>query len=252
MNVIIARAQERPVEHQPSGDGPGAAAIMNAMTLLAQRWDVTTAEARALQEELALQVSRMDDTAGVEWIAGADVHYPRKGHGRAAAVLMHYPEMEPVARVVAEGPAPFPYIPGLLSFREAPGVLNALAQLPRQPDLLLVDGQGIAHPRRLGIASHLGLALGIPTIGCAKSRLCGEAEDPLPEAGEWAPLMDKGDVIGAVLRSKTGVKPLYVSLGHRVDLPGAIRWVLACGRGYRIPEPLRLAHQLAGAYHTGK
>lgn len=220
----------------------------NEAVTLAHRWDLTTAEARALQEQLAGQVSRKDETAGVEWIAGADVHYPRKGHGRAAAVLVHYPEMAPVGQVVVEGPALFPYIPGLLSFREAPGVLNALAQLPRKPDLLLVDGQGIAHPRRLGIASHLGLVLGLPTIGCAKSRLCGSAEEPPAEAGAWTPLADKGEIIGAMLRSKPGVKPLCISVGHRVDLPAAIRWVLGCCRGYRIPEPLRLAHQLAGQF----
>ena len=216
------------------------------MTAVAHSWDLTPAEARALQLELAEKVLREDQTAGVEWIAGADVHYPMKELARATAVLMRYPTMETVAMEVIHEPASFPYVPGLLSFREAPAVINALDRLPRRPDLLLVDGQGIAHPRRLGIASHLGLVTGLATVGCAKSRLCGDACEPGHEMGDWADLTHEGEVIGAVLRSRTGVKPLFVSIGHRVDLPAAVRWTLACCRGYRIPEPLRLAHQLAG------
>jgi deoxyribonuclease V len=216
------------------------------MTAVAHSWDLTPAEARALQLELACQVVRQEDIHGVEWIAGADVHFPMKGLARATAILMRYPTMQTVATEVVHEPVTFPYVPGLLSFREAPAVMNALDRLPRRPDLLLVDGQGIAHPRRLGIASHLGLATGLATVGCAKSRLCGDACEPGHEMGDWADLTHEGEVIGAVLRSRTGVKPLFVSIGHRVDLPAAVRWTLACCRGYRIPEPLRLAHQLAG------
>lgn len=216
------------------------------MTAVAHAWDLTPAEARALQVELAGRVLREDETEGVEWIAGADVHYPVKGLARATAVLMRYPTLQPVAMEVVQEPATFPYVPGLLSFREAPAVMSVLDRLPRRPDLLLVDGQGIAHPRRFGIASHLGVVTGMPTVGCAKSRLCGEACEPGNEIGDWADLTHEGEVIGAVLRSQAGVKPLFVSIGHRVDLPAAVRWVLSCCRGYRIPEPLRLAHQLAG------
>ncbi len=218
------------------------------MTTLTHRWDLTPAEARLLQTELAGRVIREGVPDGVEWVAGADVHYPRKGMGRAVGVLMRYPAMEPVAVEVIEEPASFPYVPGLLSFREAPAVIKVLSRLPRRPDLLLVDGQGIAPPRRLGIAAHLGLALDVPAVGCAKSRLCGDSAVPALEAGAWTPLMDGSETIGAVLRSRAGVKPLFVSIGHRMDLAGAIQWTMACCRGYRIPEPLRLAHHVAGGH----
>ena len=139
----------------------------------------------------------------------------------------------------------FPYVPGLLSFREAPLTLAACEKLTLTPDLILVDGQGIAHPRRLGLACHLGLFLNMPTIGCAKSRLCGSHEMPGVEAGSYAEVIDKGEVIGAALRTRSGVKPVYVSIGHKIDLPAAIHWVLECCRGYRLPEPTRLAHLAA-------
>jgi deoxyribonuclease V len=137
-------------------------------------------------------------------------------------------------------------VPGLLTFREAPLILAAFEKLKVAPDLVIVDGQGIAHPRRIGLASHLGLCLGLPTIGCAKSRLCGEHEMPGFEAGSYAELRDNGEVIGVVLRTRAGVKPVYVSIGHLIDLPSAVRTVLDCCRGYRLPEPTRLAHQAAG------
>ena len=137
-------------------------------------------------------------------------------------------------------------MPGLLSFREAPLLLTAFKNITLVPDLVLVDGQGIAHPQRMGIASHLGLWLGIQTIGCAKSRLCGVHETPANESGNYVELMENREVIGVILRTKTGVKPLYISIGHLIDLPSAINWVMACCRGYRLPEPTRLAHQAAG------
>jgi deoxyribonuclease V len=139
----------------------------------------------------------------------------------------------------------FPYVPGLLSFREAPLVIAACEELEHDPDLIMVDGQGIAHPRRFGIASHLGLLWDKPTIGCAKSRLCGQHKSPTPEAGSYVELLDNGEVIGAVLRTKLGAQPLYISIGHKVDLKAAILWVLKCCRGQRLPEPTRLAHLAA-------
>lgn len=211
-------------------------------------WELAPAEAQALQVRLAPQVRRRDETQHVEWIAAVDVHYPQRGKARAAAVLVRYPSLSLEDVQVVEEPAVFPYVPGLLSFREAPAALKALRALNRQPELLLVDGQGIAHPRRFGLASHVGLLLDVPAIGCAKSRLCGMAEEPTVQAGSWSPLVDGAEVIGAVLRTRTGVKPLYVSIGHRVDLAAAIRWVLACCRGLRLPEPSRWAHRVAAGH----
>ena len=200
----------------------------------------------ALQLELASQVIRTDHSQAVEWVAGVDVHYPQKGLARAAAVLIRYPDLTREAVSVIEEPASFPYVPGLLSFREAPAAMRALAALPQQPDLVMVDGQGIAHPRRVGLASHLGLCLDTPTVGCAKSRLCGEAAAPGPEAGSWTPLVDRAETVGAVLRTRAGVRPLFISIGHKVDMEAAMRWVLTCCRGYRLPEPTRWAHRAAG------
>jgi deoxyribonuclease V len=147
---------------------------------------------------------------------------------------------------VIGGRLDFPYIPGLLSFREAPLILTTCRELTIVPDLILVDGQGIAHPRRLGLASHLGLFLDTPTIGCAKSLLCGQHEVPGDEPGSYAEIRDKGEIIGAALRTKPAVKPVYISIGHKLNLESAIYWVLKCCRGYRLPEPTRLAHLAAG------
>jgi deoxyribonuclease V len=147
---------------------------------------------------------------------------------------------------VVERKVTLPYIPGLLSFREAPLIVAACEELSNVPDLILVDGQGIAHPRRLGLASHLGLFLDVPTVGCAKSRLCGKHKPVGEKVGSYTELVDNGDVIGAVLRTKVGVKPIYVSIGHKISLSSARKWVLNCCRGYRLPEPTRLAHLAAG------
>jgi deoxyribonuclease V len=163
----------------------------------------------------------------------------------AAVVLLVYPSLEPVEQVTTQFPLSFPYVPGLLSFREAPAILAALEQLGTSPDVLLVDGHGYAHPRRFGLACHLGVWLDIPSIGCAKSILVGE-QAPLDEtAGSSAEMLDDGEVIGLAVRTRQKVKPVYVSIGHRVDLDSAMRIVLVCRRGYRLPEPARLAHQLA-------
>ena len=210
-------------------------------------WQVSTAQAFQIQRELAARVSRTSEINEPRFIAGADISASRaQDMATGAVVVMDYPALQPVEIKKVNGKLPFPYIPGLLSFRESPLVLAACEKLTVTPDLVLVDGQGLAHPRRLGLASHLGLLLDAPTIGCAKSRLCGRYEVPANEPGSFAELVDGGEVIGAVLRTKAGASPLYVSIGHRVDLETAIHWVLSCCRGYRIPEPLRLAHLAAG------
>ena len=168
--------------------------------------------------------------------------------GTGAVVVLSYPELELVETRIAKEKIEFPYIPGLLSFRESPLTLAACEKLSVTPDLILVDGQGIAHPRRMGLASHLGLLLDTPTIGCAKSLLCGRHKMPGVEPGSYTERVDNGQTIGAALRTKTGTNPLYVSVGHRIDLQNAIHWVLKCCRGYRLPEPSRLAHLAAGGH----
>ena len=172
-------------------------------------WQITIAQAQEIQQKLASQVSQKNEVTNARFIAGLDISAPNStGLARAAAVVLSYPELE-------------------------------------IPDLILVDGQGIAHPRRFGLASHLGLLLDTPSIGCAKSRLCGRHEPPTIEAGAYAKLVDNDEIIGVALRTKDDVNPIYVSIGHKIDLPAAIRWVLACCRGYRLPEPCRLAHLAA-------
>jgi deoxyribonuclease V len=158
-------------------------------------------------------------------------------------LVLAFPELEIVETRTLEAPLVFPYIPGLLSFREAPALIECFRALGRRPDLVLIDGQGIAHPRRLGLAAHVGLWLGIPTIGCAKKRLIGEHDEPGPERGRAAPLFDAGQRIGTVLRTRTRVKPLFISPGHLIDIPSATRLALACAPRFRLPEPTRLAHQ---------
>jgi len=215
-------------------------------------WQVTTAQARELQLKLASKVSRTDELTSPRYIAGVDISVDRiRGVARGAVVVLSYPEFKVVETQVVEGRVNFPYVPGLLSFREAPLTLAAFERLNIAPDLVLFDGQGIAHPRRLGLAAHLGLFLDTPTIGCAKSRLCGHHRIPGPEAGSYAELVDGEEIIGAALRTKAGVKPVYVSIGHKISLESAIRWVIRCCRGYRLPEPTRLAHLAAGGKLEG-
>ena len=182
----------------------------------------------------------------VRTVAGTDVGFERGGGmARAAVAVLSFPRLELVDYAVARRRARFPYVPGLLSFREVPALLAALDQLRVKPDLLLCDGQGLAHPRRFGIACHLGLICGIPSIGVAKSRLIGEHGEPAQRRGAWVPLRDRGETIGAVLRSRTGTRPIYVSIGHRVSLTAAVRYVLACTTRFRLPETTRWAHRLA-------
>jgi deoxyribonuclease V len=182
--------------------------------------------------------------AGLD-ISGADA----QGRVRGAVVLLRWDDMAVVEVQRAEGTPALPYIPGLLAFREVPVLLEALERLEDTPDLILVDGQGLAHPRRFGIACHIGLMTQVPTVGCAKSILRGRHGPLGPERGAWAELVDRDEVVGAAVRSRDAVSPVYVSIGHRVDLPTAIQWVLACCRGRRLPEPARRAHQAAGAGH---
>jgi deoxyribonuclease V len=209
-------------------------------------WQVSPREAVTIQKQLAGWVSRAGRITNPRFIAGVDTSVARfHGRSTAAVVVLEYPSLRLVETSVVTGQVDFPYVPGLLSFREAPLTLAACEKLVINPDLILVDGQGIAHPRRLGLASHLGLYLDTPTIGCAKSLLCGQYEEPDTEPGSYSNLMDKRETIGAALRTRPGAKPLYISTGHRVDLKTAIRWVLECCRGYRLPEPNRLAHLAA-------
>lgn len=218
------------------------------MTLEAplHRWDVSPAEAIAIQREMRARVLARDDLPPVRTVAGVDVGFEEQGRiARAAVAVLRLPGLEPVAEVVARSPTAFPYVPGLLSFREVPVVAEALARLAEPPDVVLCDGQGYAHPRRFGLACHLGVWTGLPTVGVAKTRLVGEHGDVPMGRGEWCPLRDHGEVIGAVLRTRQGVKPIYVSLGHRVSLATAIELVMRCVTRYRLPETTRRAHRLA-------
>jgi len=215
-------------------------------------WDVTPVEAVALQQRLRGMVSATNAISleALRAVAGVDASY--KDDSYAAVVVLTFPELEVIERAVARRRTSFPYVPGLLSFREVPVVIDALERLHTAPDLIMVDGQGIAHPRRFGLASHLGVYIGLPAIGCAKSRLTGTHEAPDPAIGDHTPLLDRGETIGAVLRSRAGTTPLYVSLGHKIDLDAALAVVIRCLRGYRMPEPTRLADRLAGQFRRGE
>lgn len=223
------------------------------MTQAVPAWDGDVARARQLQTELALRVRLEDDYPPLRRVAGVDVGFEEGGAvTRAAAVLLDAQTLAPLAEVVARQPTRMPYIPGLLSFRELPTVLQALSELPETPDLVFVDGHGIAHPRRLGIAAHLGVVTGLPSLGVAKSILVGTHEEVGPLRGDRQPLMYKGAVIGCVLRSKDRIRPLIVSPGHRVSLATAPELVLAFGTKYRLPEPTRLADHLASRRDRGR
>jgi len=210
------------------------------------RWDLTPKQAMALQARLRDRVDRADRIGVVRRVAGVDVGFEREGAvTRAAVAVLAFPELALVEHAVVRRPTRFPYVPGLLSFREAPAVLAAFARVRAAPDLIFYDGHGVAHPRRFGIASHLGVLLDTPTIGVAKTRLVGAHGALRAQRGAWVPLVDDGETIGAVLRTRAGVKPVYVSTGHRVGLESAVRWVIACAPKYRLPETTRWAHRLA-------
>jgi deoxyribonuclease V len=216
-------------------------------------WEVSVAQAREIQLSLAKMVSTENRLVSRRLIAGIDISAPNaQGVARGAVVVLGYPGLDIVEVEEAHSKIGFPYVPGLLSFRESPLILAACEKLCNVPDLVLVDGQGIAHPRRFGLASHVGLLLDLPTIGCAKSILCGQHQSLGEEAGSQAELLDTGEIIGAALRTKSRVKPIYVSVGHRIDLVSALEWVMKCCRGYRLPEPTRLAHLAAGEMLTSK
>lgn len=210
-------------------------------------WDGSATDARRVQERLAAEVVLRDGAPQpLRWLGGFDVGFEDAGAiTRAAAVLLAADTLQPVAAEVVRLPTSMPYVPGLLSFRELPALVAALQRLPHAPELVFVDGHGIAHPRRLGIAAHFGVATGLPSIGVAKSVLCGR-HDPLgAQAGGHVPLLHRGEQIGWALRSKLRCNPLFVSPGHRVSMQGALDAVLRTLRGYRLPEPTRLADRLA-------
>ena len=216
------------------------------MNGLAHAWDVTPQEARRIQEQGRHRVIREDDLPTIHTVAGIDVGFEDRNRiTRAAVVVLEMRTLTLIERRLVRRPTRFPYVPGLLSFREAPAVLEALGELETQPDLLVCDGHGIAHPRRFGIACHLGVLTGRPSIGIAKRPYVGVHEEPGAEKGAWTPLTDGDEVIGAALRSRVGVKPIYVSVGHRIGLASAIRWATACLTRYKLPEPTRLADRLA-------
>lgn len=209
-------------------------------------WPDDVAGARRVQEELRERVVAEDRFGDIGRVAGVDVGFEDGGETtRAAVAVLGFPDLELRTHAVARRPTTFPYVPGYLSFREIPAVLDAWDSLEERPDLVLCDAHGYAHPRRCGLASHLGILLDVPTIGVAKSRLVGEHEEPGPEKGEWTPLVHDGETIGAVLRSRTDVKPVFVSVGHRVSLETAVELTLRCAPRYRLPETTRRAHRLA-------
>jgi len=216
--------------------------------LIHHAWDISPREAIALQKRLAAKVRAVRIRGKVRTVAGTDCAFANDGKRIiAAAVLCDAESMEIIASSHVVRPCRFPYVPGLLSFREAPAVIEAVRKLPCRPDLLMCDGQGLAHPRRLGLACHVGLWLDMPTIGVAKSRLCGEHRQPGAKRGCRALLRHEGRIVGAVVRTRTNVKPVYVSVGHLVTLQDAIRWVLLCSRGVRLPEPTRQAHHVVSS-----
>ena len=207
-------------------------------------WNLTIAQAIDLQKHFSGQIDCSSKINKPGLIAGVDVSVNRQNLARAAVVVLNYGGLEVIETVSVEGQTNFPYIPGLLSFREIPLLLKVFEKLKRCPDLIMVDGQGIAHPRNFGLASHLGLILDIPSIGCAKSHLFGDYSEPDNEPGKFSFLKGhKNEIIGAVLRTKSNVKPLFISIGHKIDLPTSIHWVLQCCKGYRLPEPTRKAHK---------
>lgn len=210
-------------------------------------WNVTPKEARQLQNELRTRVLKTDQLQDIKTVAGVDIGL-KHDKALAAVVVLNLSDLQIIDGVVAESRITFPYVPGLLSFREIPPLLLAFAHLQTIPDIVIVDGQGLAHPRRFGLASHLGLILDLPTIGCAKSRLCGEYTQPNEQKGAYTHIVDNNEVIGVALRTRTNVSVVYVSIGHKISLRSARKLTLTCCPTYRLPETTRYAHKAA----TGK
>src|ERR671925_1863850 len=216
-------------------------------------WQVSTHEAIAIQKRLRTQVIVEDTLGELRYIAGADISTSKDSpKAYAGVVVLSYPALEVVEERGLEDAVAFPYVPGLLAFREGPLLIKVFEQLTADPDVIVFDGQGLAHPRGMGIASHMGLVFDKPSIGCAKSLLFGRYQEPDHEKGAWADLRDpQGHIIGAVVRSKPKTTPIFVSIGHRLDLPTAIRILIECTRGVRIPEPTRLAHNFVTQLSSG-
>jgi deoxyribonuclease V len=218
-------------------------------------WNISAAEAIVLQKEMATKIDFHSpiDLDAIRLVAGVDNSVktdPITGiaTSQAAVVVLSYPDMQVVETALAQMPTPFPYIPGLLSFREGPVLEAAFAKLQAEPDVLIFDGMGRAHPRRIGIASHMGLWLQKPTVGCGKTLLTGHYAEPPNERGAYSDLVDHGEVIGAVLRTKVNVKPVYISPGHLADLATSVELIMRCTSKYRLPDPIRAAHNAAGVF----
>jgi deoxyribonuclease V len=212
-------------------------------------WNVTPEEAIALQRQLVKEViyDRPLKLDAIRLVAGVDVSV-KDNVSQAAVVVASFPDLRPVETVLWQMPTPFPYIPGLLSFREGPVLEEAFRRLEHEPDVFIFDGMGRAHPRRIGIATHMGLWLQRPTIGCGKTLLTGKYVEPPDERGAQTDLVDRGEVIGVILRTRAGVKPVYISVGHLADLLTSVELVMRCTSRYRLPEPIRFAHNAAGQY----
>ncbi len=222
---------------------------MPVTPVVSHRWDVAPAQAIAIQKALRSRVlvKSLDDQPRI--VGGVDVSV-KEGRARAAVVLLSWPDLEPLEAVTAERHATFPYVPGLLAFREGPVVLEALADTMAPPDVLIFDAHGLAHPRRMGLATHLGVLLDLPTVGCAKSCLCGDYREPDVGRGSWTVLRHRDEAVGAVLRTRDHVRPVFVSVGHRVDLETAVSIVLDGAPRYRLPETTRQAHRVTGGRPT--
>jgi deoxyribonuclease V len=216
-------------------------------------WQVNVHEAIAIQKRLRTEVMMENTLAEVHYIAGADIATSKDSpQAYAGVVVLSYPDLEVVEEQGIEDALAFPYVPGLLTFREGPALIKVFEQVRHEPDVIVFDGQGLAHPRGMGIATHMGLIFDKPTIGCAKSLLFGRYREPDRIKGAWADLRDpQGHIIGAVVRSKNNTTPIFVSIGHRMDLPTAVHLLLDCTRGFRIPEPTRLAHNLVTRLRRG-
>ena len=216
-------------------------------------WAMQPKDAVQLQHELRDRVLLRPLDREVKTIAGADISFDKYSPTLfAGIVVLALPSLDVVEEAGVEAKVQFPYVPGLLSFREIPPLLEAWRRLRTTPDAIMLDGQGIAHPRRFGIACHMGLVAGVPSFGCAKSVLVGTYEEPAPERGAWTPMVHRRETVGAALRTKPRVRPVYVSPGHLIDLQDSIRLALACNGGYRQPEPTRLAHHFVNAMRRGE
>ncbi len=250
----VKRVETHPQASDSVTDVPSVAQLcsrhvarpMTIEAVINHPWDVSTDEAKRIQRDLREHVVIEPLDEQPELVAGVDVSV-KDQQARSAAVVLSFPELEPLKAKTAEGPVTFPYVPGLLAFREGPVVLEALQSLGERPAVVIFDAHGLAHPRRMGLAAHLGVLLDVPSVGCAKSCLCGEYTEPDKERGSWTPLLDGEEVIGAVVRTRDNVRPVFVSIGHRVDLESAVSLVLDCAPKYRLPETTRWAHRVAGS-----